>query len=597
MTTSLALIAIIVFAGAVTFLADRGARRGTRAAAMLGLVYGIWLLAPRLLSLHHIAPRTLGHWLVLDVFFAVTFAAIGAAFGLMASLPIAAARVAVGAPENRSWADIAWPMAWLPVLYLGTSVAVEWTAFNRFVLPMYPGEVVAFLVGHSVLAAVVLVFLARRPADRDAPLLLRSLAAIAALGFVALVFRAPEVTYAASTAAPLVRDPALTAHRPVLFVGLDAATWRALRPLMDRGRMPTFARLAREGVTGEMMPAWGPPFWSAQAWASIMTGYERGDTGVNEDLAARASGLPPFEMPLTLDTLMNPIYAIEYRLVGLGWIEVEPTERSGLKRVPVWERLSQAGVRTAVVRFPFTYPAGMQADYVVSNRLVNDLWDMIGVHTGEPGFLVYPPESGSRWLANFSDTSGRAAREFPNVVTHPDWPQPADLSVNPIDAARRAVTVQQQMHDTALDIVSHDPSIEVFMIYIPGFDNIAHAFWQYRFPGDYPAAPPAPADIAALGPVVDRYLELLDRQLAELIAAFPAPPDVVVVSDHGMGPIQETTLWRGWHAARGIFLASGTGVPHGVFDRPVTYFDVVPTLLHRLGFHVPNDMTGTPLLQ
>ena len=76
-----------------------------------------------------------------------------------------------------------------------------------------------------------------------------------------------------------------------------------------------------------------------------------------------------------------------------------------------------------------------------------------------------------------------------------------------------------------------DPDIAVEIVHIGGFDNVCHAFWQYRFPGDF-ANPPSPADARALGQVIDRYLEFIDRALADLIAAFPTSPNVLIVSDH-----------------------------------------------------------------
>jgi predicted AlkP superfamily phosphohydrolase/phosphomutase len=233
---------------------------------------------------------------------------------------------------------------------------------------------------------------------------------------------------------------------------------------------------------------------------------------------------------------------------------------------------------------------------VLSNRVVNDLWDMIGVRTGRTEDLAYPPEAAPGWLARFADDPAPDYATVAKLVADPRWPMPRDAVVNPIEVLTRAVRVQRQMHQVSLDVLNRDPDVSVFMVYVAGFDNIAHAFWQYRFPEDYSADPPARADVDMLGPVLDRYLELFDRQLGELIAAFPEEPNVLVVSDHGYGPTDSATMWRGWHSSRGIFLAAGPDITPRDHLPPATYFDVVPTIVQLAGFLKPNDLTGRSLV-
>src|SRR5207249_3702911 len=86
-----------------------------------------------------------------------------------------------------------------------------------------------------------------------------------------------------------------------------------------------------------------------------------------------------------------------------GVIKPMPTPRSRLTWPPVWERLSRAGVETAVIRFPFTYPAAGQARYVVSNRLVTDLWGPLGVQQGKRDELTEPAGEADAWLTKVSE--------------------------------------------------------------------------------------------------------------------------------------------------------------------------------------------------
>ena len=149
--------------------------------------------------------------------------------------------------------------------------------------------------------------------------------------------------------------------------------------------------------------------------------------------------------------------------------------------------------------------------------------------------------------------------------------------------------------DAAARLVTRVPSLPVSFVYLGGFDAVCHHFWQYRHPEDYGTSRPADEDVAALGEVVDRFLEFLDRGLGRLLASYDRPPNLLIVSDHGHGPVFDHPTFRGWHEPHGMFIASGPDLPHR--SEPITfgYFDVTPTILDLLGFEPPADLRGSPL--
>ena len=59
----------------------------------------------------------------------------------------------------------------------------------------------------------------------------------------------------------------LTEKRPrTLFVGLDAACWPYVTPLLEAGRLPALQRLVDEGTSGTLlstMPALTPTAWAS----------------------------------------------------------------------------------------------------------------------------------------------------------------------------------------------------------------------------------------------------------------------------------------------------------------------------------------------
>ena len=83
-----------------------------------------------------------------------------------------------------------------------------------------------------------------------------------------------------------------------------------------------------------MEAQWPPYYWSGAAWAAIVTGLPRELTGVYEDLAASAPGLPLFQAPLGQVLRLNPLYSIRSLLVHSGIVSLTPPPRSLLKATP-----------------------------------------------------------------------------------------------------------------------------------------------------------------------------------------------------------------------------------------------------------------------
>ncbi|RMH02232.1 MAG: hypothetical protein D6706_00475 [Chloroflexi bacterium] len=122
--------------------------------------------------------------------------------------------------------------------------------------------------------------------------------------------------------------------RKTLLVGLDAACWSFLEPLLEQGKLPTIASLLHDGIWGTLdstMPALTPA-----AWSSIATGKNPGKHGIF-DMTRRRSG-------------------------SYEQIPVNARLRYG---TPFWKRLNEAGVRVGLVNIPFTYPPDEVDGFVV----------------------------------------------------------------------------------------------------------------------------------------------------------------------------------------------------------------------------------------
>src|SRR3990170_3941151 len=136
-----------------------------------------------------------------------------------------------------------------------------------------------------------------------------------------------------------------------LLVGLDAACWEYIGPLLQAGRLPNLEMLISQGSSGTLRSVM-PPITPA-AWSSLVTGVNPGKHGIFEWVHRRRE---------------------DYQFVP-----VNARQRFG---TPIWRRLNAAGIRTGVVNIPLTFPVEKVDGFLLCG------------FSAPPGSrnLAYPPE-------------------------------------------------------------------------------------------------------------------------------------------------------------------------------------------------------------
>ena len=566
--------------------------------ALWGVALGMWGLAPLIVVSHHIRPTHAGQWVVLVAGLGGIFAVLGSLLALFGGLFLTLVEsLCVGRFRDRVWAYVCASPILVVVTYAIESIAIHWMSFGTFPFGSYAARLAILSIGCALgcLVALVVYRWTSGRENRVRPAVMAwALVGLMAAGTVALPFRMAPPVAPAPVITSLTPLAEAGASAPLLFIGLDGATWRALQPAIDRGSAPTFRALKERGIHGTVDALW-EPYWSGAAWSSILTGLPREVTGVYEDLAGMGSGLPVFQVPLTSGLALNPLYAVRSLLVGWGLLRFAPPPRALLNGTPVWELLHHAGVDSAVVRFRFTYPPEGQARVLVSDWIGDDQWTEIGVQRTAPD-AVTPRDRAGELVAPFLDSAPSDVALMADMLPGPTPPQPADMKKDPIAELRVSLDIDGRTFEAAEGIIRNNQTQPFLAVYVSGLDSVEHAFWQYSFPEDFPSDPPARQDVDRLGRVLGRYVEYVDRRLSRLLSRYKTAPDVLIVSDHGMGPSTVSSDFRGWHAKEGIFLLAGPSVPHDKASRQVSYYDVLPTILRLKGFEKPEALSGTSVL-
>ncbi len=282
----------------------------------------------------------------------------------------------------------------------------------------------------------------------------------------------------------------------VFVIGLDGATFDLIHPFIQQGYLPNLQSLVSCGSSAELSSTIPPV--TASAWTSFMTGKNPGKHGLFDFMQRRENS---------------------YDLAP-----VSSFHRDGKA---VWEIAGEHGKKCIVLGVPVTYPptplnglmvTGMLTprgadDYTYPSELKNEIADAIGE------YIVYSDEVYSKGRGEI----------FLNALHY--------------SIQQRAKTAAYLLHKYEWDL-----GILVF----PETDTVCHGLWwaydethhQHAQVGAHAAAPLANG-------IRDIYRDI-DAYIGELVASLPSNTTVLVMSDHGHGPLRNFLYVNNFLKQRGF---------------------------------------------
>lgn len=256
--------------------------------------------------------------------------------------------------------------------------------------------------------------------------------------------------------------PAPGAERaPWIVVGVDGGERRVIERLWQRGELPNLAAIAGRGVFTDLATDYGA---SPVIWTTIATGVPPSRHGIADFVVATGSG----DVPVS----------------------------SAARRAPaLWEMLTRAHRRVAVLGWWATWPAERVDGLIVTDRVASELPERIHPAEREPELRAAIESARTGGLP----FGGNEASEIQDRVV-----------------TRFAVEAVRGGYDLVLP-------------YYRSVDLASHQSWRLFQPAAFGDPPPAtPGD----DPVSAAY-RAFDAALGEILAAAPAEANVVVLSDHG----------------------------------------------------------------
>lgn len=273
-----------------------------------------------------------------------------------------------------------------------------------------------------------------------------------------------------------------------LVIGLDGGEWDVIDPMINAGKLPNLAQLKREGISGPLESI-TPPV-SPPAWNSIQTGMNPGKHGIFD--------FSTFEE--------------EYHRRSIN-----SSDRSA---TPFWEILNDEGTTTGLFKVPFTYPPDDVDGFMV---------------TGFP-----TPNS----VNDFATPQSLVKRVGPVKDLFEDWS--LQQTGNYEAFKRNLIQVTERQTDLFLKLLQEYETDFSMMVY-DGSDRVQHFFWKY-FDESHPRYE---SDSPLVG-AIEEYYSTVDRGIGQILDETSSNCDVIVLSDHGFGPLSYDIYIDEWLEKEGF---------------------------------------------
>jgi predicted AlkP superfamily phosphohydrolase/phosphomutase len=284
-------------------------------------------------------------------------------------------------------------------------------------------------------------------------------------------------------------------------IGLDAADLSLIEQWSDKGLLPNFARLRREGTWVRLKNR--GEFPSTTVWPSIYTGTHPGKYGIYY-IVQIAQGKPKLE------------------LVG--------PERC--RQPPLWVHLEARGMRSIVADVPFTHPIPGLDGLQLSNW---GSYERYGPATSEPPQALR-----------------QIRRRFGRYPFGAELSRNAPISDRDFHRVRRKLLSGVGVKGEMIRLLMRDHAWDFFMAVFAETHPAGHYFWDFH---NSPSTSKIGAEFTST--LLDVY-KSVDNEIGKIAASLDGRTTLLIVSGHGMGPNHV-----GWHLLPEVLNRSGVAPSEG----------------------------------
>lgn len=284
----------------------------------------------------------------------------------------------------------------------------------------------------------------------------------------------------------------------VLVIGIDGGTFDIINPLINKGSLPNLKRLIENGSSG-ILQSTIPPV-SPAAWSTFITGKNPGSHGIYN---------------------FFDIWPNTYKLRILN--------ASMRKGKSFWKYAEEAGKRVCLINVPFTFPPE-EVNGIMISGMDTPSYDSDFIYPVELKEELVKNTGKYRVDTHISDIQGYESIEESKLL----------------DIFKKHVFEQIDIHArTAIYLIKKE-EWDIFTVVFTSADRAQHHYWKFYKKGE-----------DALSKVIPQVYEKIDGYIGEILKEGLPDTNVIIMSDHGAGPIERVVVLNNWLKERGYLATKG----------------------------------------
>lgn len=217
--------------------------------------------------------------------------------------------------------------------------------------------------------------------------------------------------------------------------------------------------------------------------------------------------------------------------------EIIPVTSRDVESKAVWDIVNDDGKKVILMNIPMTYPP----------QKVNGIM-VTGFLSPDESVFTYP-ESLTQYLKDRDYQIESMQRRFA--------PGDEDYLLNNLN-----YTLEKRS-EIAIEFMNEN-EWDLFIVVFTGSDRVQHYFWRYMESGD-----------ERYGDAILEYYQKLDKKIGEMLESIDENTSVVIMSDHGFGPLKGEVYINWWLSENGLLK----------YESSLTYWTI------RLGLTQQNIVT------
>jgi predicted AlkP superfamily phosphohydrolase/phosphomutase len=278
----------------------------------------------------------------------------------------------------------------------------------------------------------------------------------------------------------------------VLVIGIDGATFDIIEPLIKRGKLPNLAKIINNGAYGELKSTIHPV--TPQAWSTFLTGKNAGKHGIFDFTSRKKNS-----------------YEIQFNNASMR------------KAQSIFSLASKANKRVGAVAIPFTFPPEKVNGFMLSGLDA----------PSEDERSVYP-----------DSIYAEIKRNFGNYYIH--LASPVGRKIDE-DKFWRDITTEDQNRTLISQYLMEKYPCDLFMTVYNNIDRVQHQHLDENvFNMIQNNCDGGKEDLLL------RTYENTDAQVGSLLSNIDSDTTIIVMSDHGAGPIRKVLFLNRWLNENGL---------------------------------------------